>query len=84
MGGLGLGAYCEKISPEVECIPAEISLAIGDAVASASTAVSTEREKGASRTSGHRRDGWSAQYGAVIADVRSQQQQQQQRRQQQQ
>jgi hypothetical protein len=48
----------------------ETLAAIDNALERVSTAVNDEREKRAKRTNGNRRDGWSAQYGAVIADVR--------------
>jgi hypothetical protein len=60
----------EDSESEVERVRMEILAAIDNAMEMVSTVVSNERKKLAKRTSGNRRDGWSAQYGAIIADVR--------------
>jgi hypothetical protein len=60
----------EESESEVERVRMEILAAIDNAMERVSTVVSDEREKRAKRTSGNRRDGWSAQYGAITADVR--------------
>jgi hypothetical protein len=60
----------EESESEVERVRKKILADIDNAIERVATVVSDEREKRAKPTSCNRRDGWSAQYGAVIADVR--------------